>query len=201
MINKYIILVVLFIIVYILYRRWRNNYQSVLIQHSQNAKLLKNIDKQQFIKKNDVGLSWTLSFWVYIDDWNYKYNTNKHIFIWDNCSAWLSKNTNNIVINIPTYNNKKGTNTVIENIPLQKWTNIIIVLNNRVLDIFVNGTLSNSKYLTNIPKNDKKLGMKITPYGGFNGTISRFNYYTFPVKKYDIIGYNNVYSLFKKGPI
>jgi hypothetical protein len=200
--NKYAIssvLLITLIILYILYRKRRNNYLSVLIQNSQNAKLLKNIDNQQFIKKNDRGLSWTLNFWVYINDWNYKYNSIKHIFVWDNCSAWLAKNKNSLVIHIPTYNNKTGSKTIVENIPLQKWTNIIILLNNRVLDIFVNGKLNNSKYLPNIPKNDRKLGMKITPYGGFNGNISKFYYYTFPIKKYDILGFHNVYSIFKQG--
>ena len=202
MINKITIiitLIIILIIVFILYVRAQKKKLSLLIDASYNCKNAKKIENRLLIKNNNnKGLSWTLSFWIYINDWNYKYKSNKYIFVWNNCTVWLSKDTNSMIIYIPIFNT--GEKIIFYEVPLQKWLYITIILNNRVLDLWINGKLYTSKHLSNVPKINNKSSMKISPYGGFNGTISQFYYYSYAIKNYDFIGYNNVYSIFKQGP-
>ena len=63
----------------------------------------------------------------------------------------------------------------ISNIPLQKWVHIGIVLSNRTLSVFMDGKLSRSCVLKNVPKVvDGKL--YLFQNDGFNGKISDFMY-------------------------
>ena len=108
MINKITIiitLIIILIIVFILYVRAQKKKLSLLIDASYNCKNAKKIENRLLIKNNNnKGLSWTLSFWIYINDWNYKYKSNKYIFVWNNCTVWLSKDTNSMIIYIPIFN-------------------------------------------------------------------------------------------------
>ena len=67
----------------------------------------------------------------------------------------------------------------IENINLQKWVNIIVAVNDRTLDVYINGKLVTSKAYDNIintaliNNND----LIVTPNGGFGGFVSKIQYY------------------------
>lgn len=65
---------------------------------------------------------------------------------------------------------------VIGGIPLQKWLSISIVLEQRNLDVFINGTLMGSLLLSNMPVYETH-PLYICPNGGFLGYISKFQYY------------------------
>lgn len=71
--------------------------------------------------------------------------------------------------------NGKVDATVVPDLPLQKWLNVMILLQQRNLDVFVNAKLVRSKHLPAIP--DYRTGrLHVNPKGGFDGYISRLNY-------------------------
>lgn len=75
-------------------------------------------------------------------------------------------------------------NCIVANIPLQKWVNIIVSLDSRTLDIYVNGKLVKTCY-TDVPKSssasDTSNRIKLTPNGGFAGYTSKFRYFSQPM--------------------
>lgn len=99
---------------------------------------------------------------------------------------------NNLIIKQSLIN---GSNSkiLIPNIPIQKWLNITVILNQRDLDIFINSKLENSIKLNSIPQFSKG-DLTVTPSGGYNGYISNLNYYNYPITIDQII------RNFKKGP-
>ena len=81
----------------------------------------------------------------------------------------------------------------IDNIPIRKWVNMSIVLNNKNLDIYVNGYLKTRKELSSLPKqNDDNFWVNM--YGGFEGYVSNISYYAY------MIDFNEMDSLIRAGP-
>ena len=65
----------------------------------------------------------------------------------------------------------------IVNIPVQRWVHLGIVLQNKALDVYLNGSLKRSCILKNIPKSVKQTdNIYINQKGGFNGKISDIKY-------------------------
>uniref|UniRef100_A0A6C0IVY0 LamG-like jellyroll fold domain-containing protein n=1 Tax=viral metagenome TaxID=1070528 RepID=A0A6C0IVY0_9ZZZZ len=201
---KYLVIfaiILLLLGLYFSYKKYTNTYYSLLLDQPKNSKINYSVEKN-LLKKNvkNTGITWTLNFWIYIKDWTYNFNKNKYIIVWDNCNIWLDKNSNDLHIHIPTYNSNQGTKLKILNLPLQKWLNISVILDNRNLDVWVNSKLYNSKYINNIPKFINQSNMKINPYGGYNGYVSQVKYYNYVIKKNQLLGINNLYRIFKNGP-
>lgn len=68
------------------------------------------------------------------------------------------------------------TTIPINNIPLRKWINVVIRLQNTVLDVYINGTISKRSIFTkNVPQ--QSFGdVHVCQKGGFNGSISDLRY-------------------------
>ncbi len=65
----------------------------------------------------------------------------------------------------------------IVNIPVQRWVHLGLILQNKTLDVYLNGSLKRSCILKNIPKSIKQTdNIYINQNGGFNGKISDINY-------------------------
>ena len=89
--------------------------------------------------------------------------------------------------------NLKVKNADIDNIPVRKWVYMNIILNNRNLDLYINGYLKVRKELTSLPKqNDDDFWINM--YGGFEGYLSNIRYYSY------VIDFNEIYSNIQKGP-
>jgi len=65
----------------------------------------------------------------------------------------------------------------IKDIPFKQWVNIIIRLQNRILDVYVNGVLTGRKDLIHIPRQNYG-SVNICQKGGFNGNLSNLRYLT-----------------------
>lgn len=203
----------------------------------------------------------TMSCWIYIDDWNYKYGEKKVIMQRKNqnfinpiielgeykndlkvtlntfeegvteykqamanvisadttygttfdpdtndydCSneEIIFCNTNDIDLNICdianiTYTDiscseaRQSETETIDNIPLQKWVNIITTISDRSIDTYINGKLVKTTTFSNaidtISFNNSDI--QIVPNGGFGGFISKVRYYPYyisPQKAWDI---------------
>ena len=89
---------------------------------------------------------------------------------------------NNVDITLGTYASKDSTQAVnhtctLENVPLQAWANIIVTLNNRSMDMYLDGKLVRTCVLPGVPKMSSGSPLVVSPGGGFEGYISNFQYY------------------------
>jgi len=143
-------------------------------------------------KQGAYGMQW----WMYIKDWNYGYGKEKPVLI--RPDATNASVLNPRVVLHPTDNvlrvsvsvfpsgqdgavNEPAPATAPEsaddvftcevpNIPLQSWFSVSLTVFERNLDIYINGMLVKSCFLSGVPK--PAVGdIKITPDGGFSGTV------------------------------
>jgi len=84
--------------------------------------------------------------------------------------------------------------SIVPNVPLQKWTNIIISLNTRALDTYINGKLVKTSVLPGMPKADNAAQLALTPAGGFSGYTAKFNYWS------DAVSPQEAWNVYKSGP-
>ena len=151
------------------------------------------------------GTEFTWSLWLYVNDIvsNSKPNTFQNIFNKGNNQydaitgistinnapgLYLSKNTNSlrVIMDIFTSNINNANNYAdITNIPLKKWFHIIIRLNNRNIDIYINGIVTENLYLINVPKQNFD-NIYICQNGGFSGNLSNLFYYNYSLSIIEI---------------
>jgi hypothetical protein len=162
-------------------------------------------------KNQDEGLEFTWSVWINIDDLVYKQNEYKHIF--HNGENNINTEKNLFGINFP--NNGPGLyigpvkneliiimNTfktireevIIDDIPLNKWVNVIIRVNNQnVLDVYINGNLARRHILDSVPKQNYG-DVYVSANGGFSGLTSDLKYYA------EAIDLSEIQNIIYNGP-
>jgi hypothetical protein len=69
------------------------------------------------------------------------------------------------------------TTCLIENIPIQKWVNVIISLYGRTLDTYLDGKLVRTCVIPGVPKVDNNASILVSPAGGFSGWTTTFKYW------------------------
>jgi hypothetical protein len=151
------------------------------------------------------------SIWFYVNDWNYRYGEPKVIFGRmgsqsssknaqlqgvngnDPCPAVVfGAIENNISISLACYPGinqsptSPGGNTVIktcsiDNVPIQKWVNLTLSVNGRTMDIYIDGKLVRTCLLPGVASINKNADVYVTPSGGFDGWIAKFQYYPTPL--------------------
>jgi len=104
----------------------------------------------------------------------------------------LDANDNNLIVSVST--DTEPYQTYVPNIPLQKWTNLIVSLTNKSMDIYVNGKLVRTTVLPSVPKTDPNASLYLTPNGGFSGYTSGLFYWK------DSITPQAAWNVYKKGP-
>ena len=76
----------------------------------------------------------------------------------------------------------------VTGIPFNKWVNVTIRVENRILDIYINGILTQHKDLGFVPK--QNFGdVYVCQNGGFNGSLSDLRYYAKALNVFEI---NNI---------
>jgi hypothetical protein len=162
---------------------------------------------------NSPSLAFTLSFWMYIADWNYRFGDMKAIMIKGHANGnnaapglWLAPRTNVLVVRTRTYrsqgNNLEGCD--VANIPLQKWVHVAYVLDNRVVDVYIDGKLErscvlkklpwlNNGHLHLIPPNSYKSSVDKKDVGFF-GQLSSVRYFSSALRPVDVA------RLYNEGP-
>jgi hypothetical protein len=196
-----IFIIVLVVIIVILVKRAKQNQTniSVLLDSPVDAFDLK--DKSFPVKNSDEGLEFSYSVWIYIQDWtrgwkNILVKGDKSDGAGTNSSRapglWLYPDSNALHARINTFASpNEGCD--IKNIPLQKWVHITYILNNRTVDIYIDGKLERSCVLRGVPKlNDEPV--RVCDNGGFFGKISNLVYFRYAMKP------DEVYNIYSKGP-
>ena len=152
------------------------------------------------------GIEFTWSVWIFINNLQYLEGQYKHVFYKGNNNLesnglnfpnnapglYIAPNTNALVVMMNTFNDI-NEETVIPDIPLNKWVNVIIRCQNNKLDIYVNGTITRSVQLMGVPKQNYG-DVFVAGNGGFNGYISNLWYYN-----YDL-GTSDIANISSKGP-
>ena len=88
-----------------------------------------------------------------------------------------------------TSGENSGRDTIkVERIPINKWIHVAIRLQNKMLDIYVNGIIAKRHHMTNAPKQNFHEVM-INPNGGFDGKLSDLRYFSYALNVFEI---NNI---------
>tara|TARA_B100000902_G_C27317763_1_gene922414 strand:- start:180 stop:1058 length:879 start_codon:yes stop_codon:yes gene_type:complete len=152
------------------------------------------------------GMEFTWSIWMYIDDLNYRKDEYKHVFHKGNSNfvdgkvkpinapgLYIKPGVNHLEIVMNTFD-KINDNIVIENIPLFKWINVIIRLNNQQqLDVYINGVLTKRHELDGVARQNYG-NVYSTMDGGFSGYTSELRYFD------NAIGIGKINEIVLKGP-
>ena len=86
-----------------------------------------------------------------------------------------------------------SSDCTIENIPIQKWVNVIISLYGSTLDTYLNGKLVRTCVLPGVPKVNNSADISVTPNGGFSGWTSTFKFWS------DASNPQQAYNIYKAG--
>lgn len=145
--------------------------------------------------------NYSYSIWVYITAWDtvsvknifkrsYTSGTSTIYFP----SVYLDTQDNKLMVKVSDTSTAGFTVCSVSNIPIQTWTNVIVSLNTKVLDIYVNGKLIKTCITSGIPSFNKDGAVELTPSPTFTGYTSRFMYYPSPT------GPEDAWNLYKGGP-
>ena len=146
------------------------------------------------------GIEFTYTFWMMIDNYDYKTNEWKHIMHKGNkegtpnmCPGfYLHPKKNSMRIYFNTMKNMKE-NFDIDNIPLKKWICVALTVKQKVVEVFINGLLKKRHTLSSIPR--QNFGeLWINLFGGFDGFMSKIQYHRRALE------YSEISELIKSGP-
>lgn len=155
-----------------------------------DAPIAGNVEKViEPTKLGDVDSKYSISTWIYINDWNTNFGQFKKIVTYPRGSATnsdfiiqLKENTNDLDVLIPindtssTYTQKTIT---FENISIQKWVNIIVCVDTNSTDLYINGKLVNGIIYNEVASTPSSQSSLTFAKGGvgFNGSISGSRFY------------------------
>ena len=175
--------------------------QQLIIPQDPSASNAKPINRSV---NGPDGIEFTWSVWVFIDDTQSP--RYRHVFSKGNANVeetglnfpnnapglYIMPSTNALKVIMNTYNNI-NEEVIVNNVPLNKWVNVIIRCRNINIDIYINGTITKSLKLTSVPKQNYG-DVNIALNGGFSGYISNLWYYNYA------LGTAAIYNLVKSGP-
>ena len=190
------LLTILFIIaaIVIFYYVYRSMTSSGSITSLTDAKVVQTIDPSKLVNGSGTN-NYTYAIWMYVDNWNYRYGQPKVVFGRTDSSqsgeanpspsVVLGAMQNDLTISITTFPTSSGGsplvhNCVIKNVPLQKWTCLLISLYGRSLDVYLDGKLVRTCVLPGVAKVNAIAPVKVTPDGGFDGYTAKFMYFDGP---------------------
>lgn len=180
------ILIFLLIIIYFIYyktllwihfifksKKIENNYFD-FYPHNCREEIEKNYIIKGHTHQNNVI---SITGFVYIKDWKYKYFQTKNILneTNNNISIYLDEIKNNIVFNIKT---SEGERKIfkIKGIFINKWFHFAIIIKDLQIELYYNGKVYASFLMKSLP--NLSLGDLIfCKNTGFNGLLFDFNIY------------------------
>jgi hypothetical protein len=134
-----------------------------------------------------VSERYSISTWVYINDWNTNFGSEKNILSYERAPEKdfkidLESNLNNLSIKVPVHSTGSNYNLdeiTISNISIQKWVNITVCVDTNNTDTYINGKLVDSHTNTGLSATPSSQNNLVLAKGGtgFNGSISGARYY------------------------
>ena len=89
--------------------------------------------------------------------------------------------------------NSNVNTCLIENIPIQKWVNIVISLFGLTLDVYLDGKLVRTCVMPGVPIINNATDINVTNNGGFSGWTTNFKYWS------DASNPQEAYNIYKSG--
>ncbi len=161
-------------------------------------------------KFSSIDQTYSLSTWIYIDDWNTNFGNAKNIVYFERIGAnptllQLDQYENNLIVKYDVYqdetNTKTSTQTItIPNINIQKWVNITVCFNTNNTDTYINGKLIDTDVhanpIYNPPNTKANKGNLTLAYQdkGFSGKIGMTRYYG------RILSPQDAWNIYREGP-
>jgi hypothetical protein len=171
--------VIVIIALYIVYMYYFGNSSTSYLAGLHDAKTSMTISSSNL--PGGATADYTYSVWVYVNNWNYRLGEKKPILERPGMDSMeFDSNLNNIIFTLavsPPEGTKPVTHTcTLENVPLQAWTNIIMTLNGRALDLYMDGKLVRTCVLPGVPHILPGANLQLTPGGGFYGYTGNLQY-------------------------
>lgn len=146
--------------------------------------------------------SW--SVWFYVNQWNYRYGEEKVIFRRGSSSSpspsvSFDPFDNTLHISIAVYPSEQNSSQkeifdcAVPNMPIQSWTNAIIALSTRSLDVYLQGKLVKTCILPGVAKLKPGDNVTLTPEGGFSGFTAMFRYFDYALNP------REAYNVYREG--
>ena len=82
---------------------------------------------------------------------------------------------------------------LIENIPIQKWFNVIVSLYGLTMDVYLDGKLVRTCVMPGVPQVNNAANINVTNNGGFSGWTTKFQYWS------DASNPQQAYNIYKAG--
>jgi hypothetical protein len=219
-----LLLIVTVVIIYLVFNYF-TNAKSVKLSGVKSGTQLTTVKASQ-LPSNKSSNNYAYSIWFYVNNWKYRLadkkillnRTSNTLDGESNPLITLAAYENNININVSTYSlssdkysnpNDRDINheCTIRNFPLQKWVNLIVSLNSRTLDVYLDGKLIRTCLLPGVAKIDPAADIHITPNGGFSGQTSNLQYFAHPLNPqeayniykdgYASFGFGNIFEKYK----
>jgi len=217
-VRNIIITIVVILFIYILYSYlYGGKSKASKLIHMHDARQSDVISPS--VLPTNTSTDYTYSVWFFISDWNYRLGEPKVIFGRTDKnndpspSVFLAPSINNIHISMAVYPSQTETSgaghihtCVLENVPLQKWTNLTISLEGRAMDVYLDGKLVRTCMMPGVPKADPASNVLVSPDGGFNGYVAALKYIgraINPTEAYNIYkdGYGSGYGIGSLGAV
>ena len=223
-----LVIIMIYVILYV-YRQYNNTSLKTTTMVKKPVKVpsssLKNISASSRLPENVNGKEFSYSLWMYIDAEDTEITSNnKLVMARMNSSATLSQASP--IFSLDRKSNKLRVYTKKENaylgsindidsfdstltipyVPLQRWVNIILVVDNNFLQLFMDGELREVKDLSQFETYDNRSSVVSTPVGdvvlGSLNEIPSFNGY---VSKVQVFNYaltlDHAKFVYKAGPL
>ena len=97
------------------------------------------------------GLTYTYTAWVLVKDFTSGYGIERRVLSKnDSPGLYLNSTSNDFMLKIDTFGAKETI--LIPNIPALKWMHVAIVVDQRAVDVYINGILRQHHSLSQLPK-------------------------------------------------
>ena len=196
--NRILLLIVLFCVIFYMFY-----YSKLFDTSTELVSGITDADVHTVINSDDLSTyqnNYSITGWFYIDDWNYKYGEAK-VFLQRpdeedgestfNPMIFFNNTENNVTVAVDCYSSQTDYEAerflcTVNNINLQKWVHLGVVINNRTLDVYINGKLTKTCMLPGVPKVSNDSNIDVTPGNdidnlndnpGFKGYISNILFF------------------------
>jgi hypothetical protein len=183
---------------------FKNYYEVVDIPIDASSSYVFTADKFSSIDQ-----TYSISTWIYIDDWNTNFGTYKNIVNFERKGANatvmnLDEYENNLLIKYDVYQSTDALQTTtqtitVPNINIQKWVNITVCFNTNNTDTYINGKLIDTDvhpYPIFNPANTKtnQGNFILAKDTGFSGKIGLTRYYG------RVLSPQDAWNIYRNGP-
>lgn len=196
-----VLTIIIAILAYLLYVYYFSKSNDKTLVRMQDARESMTISPGKLPSGSST--DYTYSVWFYVNDWNYRIGQDKIIFARTGGSSnkpapvvSLGANSNDLNVSLETYTSKNNTtinSCQVTDVPLQRWVNLIMSINGRALDLYIDGKLVRTCVLDGVPKVYPNAIIEVCPSGGFSGYVSNFRYIA------NAINPSQAYDIYKSG--